>query len=256
MENRPSPRSTQKRTIQQSSTPTLSTLRSRLKQPKQMIAISILLVAILGVVSFAAALTHTVEQGDTLYALARKYNTTVEEIAADNDIDNVNLILIGQQLTINEGTASSSSGDKVDAEYQIPSGSGAALKAAIDVQFNIPSTPKDSAVNPDVSPDKSCMRFNFHEGKDRLTGSRGGVFVLFEDTNGALTSWYAPAGATDSGWYNGFNITFEQVFVKVLFYPSDGSTPVVMEIVNPAPDMSYSWLARGMCHAVEIQYPS
>ena len=43
---------------------------------------------------------YTVKQGDTLSAIATKYNTTVGAIASANDIKNVNLIYSGQVLKI------------------------------------------------------------------------------------------------------------------------------------------------------------
>lgn len=44
--------------------------------------------------------TYTVKAGDTLYAIARRYNTTVARIAQANNIKNINLIRVGQKLTI------------------------------------------------------------------------------------------------------------------------------------------------------------
>lgn len=46
------------------------------------------------------AKTYTVKRGDTLYSIARRHNTTVAKIAQANNIRNVNLIRIGQKLTI------------------------------------------------------------------------------------------------------------------------------------------------------------
>lgn len=44
--------------------------------------------------------TYTVKRGDTLYSIARKYNTTVTKIAQTNNIKNVNVIRVGQVLKI------------------------------------------------------------------------------------------------------------------------------------------------------------
>lgn len=44
--------------------------------------------------------TYTVKPGDTLYAIAVKYGTTVQAISAANDISNPNLIQVGQVLII------------------------------------------------------------------------------------------------------------------------------------------------------------
>lgn len=46
------------------------------------------------------AITYIVKGGDTLSGIAQRYGTTISRIAADNGIKNVNLIYIGQKLTI------------------------------------------------------------------------------------------------------------------------------------------------------------
>jgi LysM repeat protein len=48
--------------------------------------------------------TYTVQRGDTLYSIARRYGSTVEAIAAANSIANPSLIRVGQTLTIPGGT--------------------------------------------------------------------------------------------------------------------------------------------------------
>ena len=48
------------------------------------------------------AITYTVQRGDTLSAIARKYGTSVTKIVKDNGIINPNLIYPGQKLTINK----------------------------------------------------------------------------------------------------------------------------------------------------------
>lgn len=45
-------------------------------------------------------ITYTVRSGDTLSAIAKKYNTTYQEIARKNNISNPNLIYPGQTLKI------------------------------------------------------------------------------------------------------------------------------------------------------------
>lgn len=48
------------------------------------------------------AITYTVQRGDTLSAIARKYGTSVTKIVKDNGIINPNLIYPGQKLIINK----------------------------------------------------------------------------------------------------------------------------------------------------------
>lgn len=47
-----------------------------------------------------AATRYTVRAGDTLYSIARRYNTTVARLVQANNISNPNLLRIGQVLTI------------------------------------------------------------------------------------------------------------------------------------------------------------
>lgn len=61
-----------------------------------------------GVVS---AETYTVQSGDTLSAIASKYNTSVEKIAEQNNISNPNLIHVGQAIEVGE-TASTATEEK------------------------------------------------------------------------------------------------------------------------------------------------
>ena len=50
----------------------------------------------------ASAESYTVKSGDTLSAISKEKNTTVDEIAKKNKISNVNLITVGQVLEIEE----------------------------------------------------------------------------------------------------------------------------------------------------------
>ena len=49
----------------------------------------------------ANADTVTVQAGDTVSEIAGKYNTTVEEIQNLNQLENVNLIYVGEELVVN-----------------------------------------------------------------------------------------------------------------------------------------------------------
>lgn len=48
----------------------------------------------------ATTIKYTVKAGDTLYSIGRRYNTTVLAIARANNLANLNLIRVGQVLTI------------------------------------------------------------------------------------------------------------------------------------------------------------
>ncbi|WP_051272069.1 3D domain-containing protein [Shimazuella kribbensis] len=74
--------------------------------PKNMFIILVLVVALMstfGNMSSAEKETTNyvkIQPGDTLYHLAKKYNTTVEQLAATNHIANPSLIRVGQQIQI------------------------------------------------------------------------------------------------------------------------------------------------------------
>ena len=53
----------------------------------------------------ASAESYTVKSGDTLSAIAKEKNTTVDAIAQKNKISNVNLITVGQVLEIEDVNA-------------------------------------------------------------------------------------------------------------------------------------------------------
>ena len=66
-----------------------------------------------------ANVTYTVKKGDTLSGIAAKYGTTVSKLASINNIKNVNLIYVGQKLTIFK-TNSSGSPDPSDTSPVVP----------------------------------------------------------------------------------------------------------------------------------------
>lgn len=67
---------------------------------KRIIGLSLLAGLFLPIV--ANADSYTVKSGDTLSAIAKEKNTTVDEIAKKNKISNVNLISVGQVLEIED----------------------------------------------------------------------------------------------------------------------------------------------------------
>ena len=48
---------------------------------------------------------YTVQRGDTLSAIARKYNTTVSQLVTLNGLKNANAIRVGQKLLLSKPTA-------------------------------------------------------------------------------------------------------------------------------------------------------
>lgn len=61
--------------------------------------------------SVVNAETYTVQSGDSLSAIASKYNTSVEKLAEQNNISDPNLIHVGQAIEVGE-TASTATEEK------------------------------------------------------------------------------------------------------------------------------------------------
>ena len=51
-------------------------------------------------VSGGTIITYTIQAGDTLSAVAKKFNVTVDQLARWNDIKNPNIITVGQQIKV------------------------------------------------------------------------------------------------------------------------------------------------------------
>lgn len=173
----------------------------------------------------ANSLVYTVQPGDTLVRIARRFGTTMQVLIQINHLQNS--IHEGQLLVI-------------PTRYDAVAAESPAVMA-----------------DPVVSENEACTRFNLEQGRSQLYGSQAGVYVLHDVTGGQIAAWVAHEGDLDSGWINGLPLSFTAVHVQVLFYPkAAGSVPIPMEIVNPAPDTTYGWLARGVCHSLEIQFPA
>lgn len=79
-------------------------LNTYLKENKNLWKLGMVLSAILVTTlpGLTSADSYTVQSGDTLSKIAKSFNTSVEEIANQNGISNVNLISVGQELKIGE----------------------------------------------------------------------------------------------------------------------------------------------------------
>lgn len=117
-------------------------------------------------------------------------------------------------------------------------------------------TPKAAGFWPCSSSQEAEARINLELGRDAATGARiPGVYRMFEvGTNKLLIEWHAESWWVDSGCKKA-DISRSPTHVEVYFYPDGHDTRVKLEIVNPAPDEPYGWLKRGMCHAIEVQFP-
>lgn len=146
-----------------------------------------------------------------------------------------------------------------DKENSLPSGLAVPLAVTstpTPVPTSVPqptNVPGSTATpEPPPVPDRACLRINFEVSGDV---AEAGTYEVVEVNGPSLASWEAQAGWQDSGWIYNLAISFEAVHVQVLFHPADGSESITMSILNPAPGTDYGWVARGMCHALEVGWP-
>lgn len=64
----------------------------------------------------SADTVYTVQSGDTLSEISQKFNTTVETLAQKNNINNVNVISVGQQLDIPDGNVQATTTQNVSTQ--------------------------------------------------------------------------------------------------------------------------------------------
>lgn len=93
----------------------------------------------------SSSLTYTIQSGDTLAAIADRFNVSVDDIVSANSIENPDVISVGQQLTIptgsggaaapsGSGSAAGATGSTSGSTYTVASGD---TLAAIANRFNI-----------------------------------------------------------------------------------------------------------------------
>ncbi|WP_374687963.1 hypothetical protein [Promineifilum sp.] len=123
----------------------------------------------------------------------------------------------------------------------------------------LPPTAEPDITTPTPSPTPvrdprlpACLRINFdvsgHEAKQ-------GLYVVREVGGRQLATWEAANGWKDSGWFYDIDITFAAVYVEVFYYHGPGVAPERLNVLNYAPDTDDGWVARGMCHALEVGWP-
>ena len=76
-----------------------------------------------------ATVYYTVKKGDVLSRIAKKYNTTVSNLAKLNNIKNVNYIVVGQKLIISGASSGSSSSSSSSSSSKAPTISAFGLQS-------------------------------------------------------------------------------------------------------------------------------
>lgn len=116
---------------------------------------------------------YVVKAGDTLNKLSSEYNTTVEDIAAKNNITDVNLIFVGQHLTFAEAAASQATA----APAQAPVAQAPAAPVAAPVQQAPAAAPVRQAA-PQVSSSAALNALIARESGGNVNARNGQYFGI------------------------------------------------------------------------------
>ena len=127
-------------------------------------------------VTSASADTYTVQSGDTLNKIAKQYSTTVDKIAQDNGIQNVNLIYVNDTLKINEDLTTTSTEN--------------------NVVVTTPTAPVQQVTAPVSTPSDNSSAKEWiaqRESGGSYTAQNGQYIGRYQLTNSYLNGDYSPA---------------------------------------------------------------
>ena len=158
--------------------------------------------------SFASAqetVTYTVKSGDTLSEIAEKYNTTVEKLAAKNNIKDIHLIYVDQVLVI-EGTAPSTATATAAASTTTYEAPAAAEETAEEVTetttYEAPATPAAPAAESNTAA-ASTVSGSEAEAKEWIAQKESGG--SYTATNGRYIGRYQLTDSYLNGDYSAEN---------------------------------------------------
>lgn len=149
--------------------------------------------------------TYTVKSGDTLSEIAEKYNTTVEKLAAKNNIKDIHLIYVDQVLVI-EGTAPSTATATAAASTTTYEAPAAAEETAEEVTetttYEAPATPAAPAAESNTAA-TSTVSGSEAEAKEWIAQKESGG--SYTATNGRYIGRYQLTDSYLNGDYSAEN---------------------------------------------------
>ena len=144
--------------------------------------------------------TYTVKSGDTLSEIAEKYNTTVEKLAAKNNIKDIHLIYVDQVLVI-EGTASTVA-TAATTEETAPVATETVEEAPAATTYEAPATPATPAAESNTAA-ASTVSGSEAEAKEWIAQKESGG--SYTATNGRYIGRYQLTDSYLNGDYSAEN---------------------------------------------------
>lgn len=144
--------------------------------------------------------TYTVKSGDTLSEIAEKYNTTVEKLAAKNNIKDIHLIYVDQVLVI-EGTASTAA-PAATTEETAPVATETVEEAPATTTYEAPAAPATPAAESNTAA-ASTVSGSEAEAKEWIAQKESGG--SYTATNGRYIGRYQLTDSYLNGDYSAEN---------------------------------------------------
>ena len=144
--------------------------------------------------------TYTVKSGDTLSEIAEKYNTTVEKLAAKNNIKDIHLIYVDQVLVI-EGTASTAA-PAATTEETAPVATETVEEAPATTTYEAPAAPAAPAAESNTAA-ASTVSGSEAEAKEWIAQKESGG--SYTATNGQYIGRYQLTASYLNGDYSAEN---------------------------------------------------
>ena len=144
--------------------------------------------------------TYTVKSGDTLSEIAEKYNTTVEKLAAKNNIKDIHLIYVDQVLVI-EGTASTVA-TAATTEETAPVATETVEEAPATTTYEAPAAPAAPAAESNTA-SASTVSGSEAEAKEWIAQKESGG--SYTATNGRYIGRYQLTDSYLNGDYSAEN---------------------------------------------------
>ena len=145
--------------------------------------------------------TYTVKSGDTLSEIAEKYNTTVEKLAAKNNIKDIHLIYVDQVLVI-EGTAPSTATATAAASTTTYEAPAAAEEVTETTTYEAPAAPAAPAAESNTAA-ASTVSGSEAEAKEWIAQKESGG--SYTATNGRYIGRYQLTDSYLNGDYSAEN---------------------------------------------------
>ncbi|MHA5103224.1 LysM peptidoglycan-binding domain-containing protein [Oenococcus oeni] len=153
-------------------------------------------------VSASADTTYTVKSGDTLSKIAKNFNTSVDSLAQENKISNVNLIYTGDQLTVDgteaTQTLTSSQSSQAAVETTTPATTSTTTTSTTTTPSSAATTTNVSSYSTTSGGSSALLRREIESGNNYSTFTGNGYLGAYQFSASTWAAGVAAVGGSTS----------------------------------------------------------